>query len=143
MHHNSYIASPRPLFEDKSGSLKKGVQRIKLGSTSAGIILDVSRKGITVNGYYQSITSEDTFYACVREPVEIAWEEFEKIRKIASQRKKRKTSKKTFKPDKIDKPTKEYLDELPVVTINKKLYYLDIELRQRRPVDKPENVFDY
>ena len=143
MSFNEYIASPRSIFKDKPDDVKKGVQRLKLGSTSAGIVLDISKKGITINGYYQSSTNEGTFYACVREPVEIAWEEFEKLRQIASERKKRKASKKIFEPDKIDKPDKKYLDKLPVVTINKKLYYLDAELRQRRPVDKPENVFNY
>ena len=143
MSFDDYIASPRPIFEDNPNSLKKGVQRLKIGGTSAGIVLDVSKKGITVNGYYQSMRNKEIFYACVREPVEIAWEELEKIKKMASQKSSRKKASKKLEPDKIDKPDKKYLDGLPVVTINKKKYYLDAELRQRRPVDTPERVFGY
>lgn len=143
MSDSGYISSPRPMFEDTL--LRKGVQRMKLGSTTAGVVLDVSKKGLTINGYYQSNITEGLFYACVREPVEITWEELEKVRKEANRRKprKKKASKKTLDPTKIDKASKKYLDELPVVTINHKKYYLDTKLRERRPVDKPEQVYNY
>jgi len=142
-YDDTYIASPRPIFGDPAEP-KKGTQRLKLGSTSSGVIIDVTEKGITVNGYYQSFNNKDTFYTCVREPVEITWKELGKVKKLAIDSKKRKKSKKEIlKPNKIDKPSEEYLDSLPLVTINKKKYYLDTKLRQRRPADNPEIVFNY
>lgn len=141
MSDSIHISGPRSIFKDDEASLKKGVHRLKLGGTTSGVVLDVSKKGITLNGYYQSFDSE-TFFACVREPVEILWEELDKIRIEVNKRKKR-TKKKTLEPSKVDKPTKKYLDKLPVVTINQKKYYLDAELRQRRPISDPESVYNY
>jgi len=144
-NYDGYISSPRPLFEDPPDP-KKGVQRLKLGSTSAGVIIDVSEKGITINGYYQSFSNEDTFFSCVREPAEMTWEELEKVKRVAKPSKKKKVNKKKkdiLEPDKIDEPSEEYLDSLPIVTINKKKYYLDTELRHRRPTDNPNTVFKY
>lgn len=138
-----HISSPRSIFKDDENSLKKGVHRLKMGGTSAGVILDVTKKGITLNGYFQK-SDANTLFSCVREPVEIPWEELDKLRVLVNKRKKRKTkTKKTLEPSAIDKPTKKYLDGLPVVTINKTKYYLDAELRQRRPFDKPESVYNY
>jgi hypothetical protein len=141
---DDYISSPRPMFEDEPADLKRGVHRLKMGSTSAGIVLDVTKKGITVNGYYRSFSNAESVFACVREPVEITWEELEKVRLAASKRKRKaKAGKKTIEPTAIDTPSKKYLESLPVVTINSKKYYLDTELRQRRPVDNPSKMFNY
>jgi len=139
-----YIASPRPMFEDP-GEPKKGIQRLKLGGTSSGVIIDISEDGISINGYYQSFSSENTFYSCARTPAEITWEELEKVRQkaIYDSRKGKTTKKRTTIPDKVDEPSEEYLDSLPIVTINKKKYYLDTELRHRRPADDPKMVFKY
>jgi len=142
-----YIAGPRPLFEDPEEP-KKGVQRLKLGGTSSGVVIDVSEDGITVNGHYQSFNNEGTFYSCVRAPVEITWGELEKIRQKAisdgkSKTKKKKVQKEALIPDKIDEPSEEYLKSLPIVTINQKRYYLDTELRHRRAVNNPKMVFKY
>ncbi len=141
MKDDVHIIGPRSLFKEDEKSLKKGVHRLKLGGTSAGVILDVSKRGITLNGYFQGSDS-DTIFACVREPVEIPWEELDKLRTMVNQKKKR-TKKKTLEPNDVDKPTKKYLDKLPVVTINQTKYYLDAELRQRRPVSNPDNVYNY
>jgi len=143
--NDRYISSPRPMASELADP-KEGVQRLNLGSKSGGIVIDVSEDGITINGYYQSFTNENTFFNCVRTPAEITWEELEKVRKTAISCKKAKTGKKvrkTLEPDKIDEPSEEYLDGLPIVTINRKKYYLDTELRHRRPTENPKTVYKY
>ena len=139
-----YISSPRPIFKDDPEQLEDTTQRLKLGGTSAGIVIDVTATGLTINGYYQSFNNKETYYGCVGDCVEIGWDELEKIRKGATAKpKKKKAKQKVLEPDLVEKPSEEYLDSLPIVTINKKKYYLDSELRQRRPCDRPERVFNY
>lgn len=138
------ISSPRPLFKEKE-VLKKN-KRLLMGGKTAGVVIDVSEYGIEFNGYYRSFSSNATF-ACVREPVEITWDEFEKIKKsvLEEQPKKRKRKKKKEEvvPDKIDVPDQEYLDTLPIVTINDAKYYIDAERRERRSAVNPEKVFNF
>ena len=47
-----YIKIPRPLFIDDTTALKN-IKRLFMGSGSNGIIFDVTKKGIKVNGYYK------------------------------------------------------------------------------------------
>jgi len=141
---DGYISSPRPFFKDDPEKIEESKSRLKMGGTSAGIVVDVTETGLTVNGYYQSFNNREVYYACVSDCVEISWDELEKIRKNAGTKTKRKkVARKTLEPDLVEKPTEEYLESLPIVTINKKKYYLDVELRQRRPCDRPERVFNY
>lgn len=134
------ISSPRPLFKD--GEINKGIKRLKMGGTTAGVVLDISRKGISVNGYYEGFSS-DTKYACVRDPVEISWQEFEKMKKSVFAEKKSMSKKKTIEPSRTDKPDSEYLESLPIVTINGSKYYIDASEKERRPVKSPEQVFKF
>ena len=133
------ISSPRPLFKDEE--VDKGAKRFQMGGTSAGIVLDISKRGITINGYYEGLKGSEVRYACVREPVEITWKEFEKVKQSVF---KGPTSKKDLlTPDRVDSPTKEYLKTLPVVTINSSKYYIDADRGERRSVRNPEQVFKF
>jgi len=141
------ISSPRPMFN--INEVKKGVKRYSMGGTTAGVVLDVSEEGFSVNGYYQSFRT-DTKLACLSSPVLISWSELDKIRKSVFEKPKRKKAKKgrkkkvkEIKPDRVDKPDEEYLDSLPIVTINGAKYYIDAEKQERRSVRNPGEVFNY
>jgi len=144
------LSLPRPKFNKKEDDLRKGTKRLKLGGRISGIIIDVTKKGITIDGYYKNLDkgrySEDTMFACIREPVEIEWDELEKLRKMVhSTKKKKERDLKPYgiAPYKVDKPSKKHLESLPIVTINNKKYYIDAENRLRRPVDTPEKAYKY
>jgi len=137
-----HISSPRPLYD--RNEVSKGTKRFSMGSTSAGIIMDASKNGLIVNGYYKGLNN-DTEYACVRDPVFISWKEFEKIKESVLKPKttrKRKKSKGVV-PDRVDVPDDAYLKTLPLVTINGFKYYIDGDKRERRPFDAPKNVFKF
>ncbi len=145
-HEGDQIASPRPSFDEKE--VPKGVKRLMMGTRSAGVLIDVSKSGIKISGYYKDFDT-DKLFACIREPVEITSSEFEKIEKSIFEeskprRKKKKTKeKKGDSPDRVDVPDQEYLDTLPVVTINDSKYYIDANKRERRPVKSPKQVFNF
>ena len=107
----------------------------------------VIKKGLEFNGYYASV-SERAKYANIREFALIEWEDLDKIRALLFEKKKN-TKKRTGGSSKqsnkhvIDKPDEEYLKRLPQVTMNGKKYYLDVERKERRPVDSPEKVFNF
>ncbi len=146
MHEGNNIGGPRPIFKDKEDSLKPDVRRMKMGGKTSGVILDADKKGIKVNGYYNALSDRDVIYACTREPIELDWEELEKLRKIVhstNKPKKRKLKDYGVAPYKIDKPSEEYLDSLPIVTLNNQKYYMDVENRIRRPTDKPDRAYSY
>jgi len=110
-----------------------------MGGTTAGIVMDLSKEGIQISGYYRSQHSEDVVYANIREPVFIPWDEFEKARDIAMNPNRAKG----LEPDKIDEPDEKYLETLPKVTLNGAKYYIDAERKERRPVKNPKQVFKF
>ena len=130
-----YISNPRPLFDDVK-KVKKS-KRLSMGSTTAGIIMDIDKEGIYFNGYYQGI-NRPTKYAVMSSPGFIAWEELDKIRNILNSKKKKKND-----PDFIDNPPEEYLKTLPIVTLNGMKYYIDTDRKERRLVERPQNVFKF
>jgi len=114
-----------------------------LGSTTAGIVVRVTRKGVEFNGHYAGF-HEGTKYANMREFVFMSWDEFDKMRAAAFRRKPVKKKVVIRDPDFIDeKPDKKYLDSLIKVTLNDKKYYIDMDRQERRPVDHPEQVFNF
>ena len=126
--------------------LKKGVKRIMVGSGVNGIFIDISAKGIAINGYQEGST-KDVLYANVRTPIEITWTDLEKMKVAATTKPKRRKSKMKkegsapyYVEEKLDK---EYIDGLPVVTMNNKKYLLDPDRRERRPCDDPAKVYKY
>lgn len=144
------ILSPKPLFKREllEKELKRGVRRIMLGSRSNGLYIDISPTGITFNGYYE-IDERLVLYANMRNPVEIEWSELERFREIAienSKPKKRKEEpkKKESLPHLIDEnPDEDYLNSLPIVTMNEKKYIIDVQRRERRAVDDTSRVYTY
>jgi len=113
-----------------------------MGGTSAGVVMDVTKKGLSINGYYCGNTSREVKYANVRDPVFVSWEDLEKAR-AAVLRPKRKRTAKAITPDRIDEPDKKYLEGLPQVTINGAKYYIDADRRERRAVKNPKQVFKF
>lgn len=132
-----YIPNPRAIFNDDDlENQKRGVKRFIMGGKSSGIVFDMSKNGIEVNGYYES-SKGDTKYANILHPIGISWEEFDKMRYSAVHKNK-------IVPDFIDDiPDKEYLSTLPIVHINNKKYYIDSVKRERRMVTNPENVYKF
>lgn len=146
MDREDNISGPRAIFKDKEDSLKPGVRRMKMGGKTSGVILDADKKGIKVNGYYDALGDRDVIYACTREPIELDWEELEKLRRIIFSKKepkKRKLKDHGVAPYKIDKPSEEYLESLPIVTLNNQKYYMDVENRLRRPTSNPDRAYPY
>ena len=136
---SNYIANPRPMFnEDLFENKKKNVERLIMGGKSSGIVFDINREGIEVNGYYEGFHPE-TRHANMMEPIMISWEEFDKIRSNVENKKRNVNV-----PDSIDEVIdKEYLSTLPVVHINGKEYYIDGSRRERRTVGNPEKVYKF
>ena len=136
---NNYISNPRPLFDSAVLENKNNKERLFMGSGSNGIILDVTRKGIEINGYYEG-SSKKSKYANLRKSVFIPWKEFDKMKQRAELHGKKDRS----SPDFIDEsPDKKYLETLPIVHINGKKYYIDGTHKERRLVDRPQNVYKF
>lgn len=141
------ILSPRPIFrepidEEKSTSKSK---HLLIGTKDSGISLRFTAEGVEVNGYYKGYHTDSPLFANIREPIEMSWGEVDRLKEeiLNPPKKKRKRQSSKTKPDKIDTPDEEYLKSLPIVTINKKKYYIDGEKHERRPVNNPKQVFNY
>jgi hypothetical protein len=135
------IIGPRSLYDPATSLEKDNVkkQRLMTGTKENSIVIDATKQGLVFNAFYSS--NEGTKYSILRQPVRISWDELEKIKVEMSTTVSKRN--KTIIPSFNDKPSKEYLSNLPIVTINDRQYYIDGELRQRRPVNKPEQVFNY
>lgn len=131
-YNEEYISNPRHVFKEEKKPKKK-FERLKMGTQSGGIIFDVTRDGIEVNGYYQGF-SNDTAYSCMREPVKISWEDLEKARRSVAKRKKKSVQRIEREID------EEYLKKLPIVHLNGVPYYIDAERKERRPVKNPHVI---
>jgi len=120
-----------------------------LGSKVNGICIDVSPTGLVINGYYEGAFERNMLYANIRNPVEIEWSELDRLHKIVIEDIKPKKRKKKLKkegslPHLIDEnPDEDYLDSLPIVTMNKKKYFIDIQRKERRAVDDTSRVYPY
>lgn len=141
------IAHPKILFESLKSKttlddrVKK--ERLVCGHDTAGMIVDIAKDGIYINGYYHN-TNDTTKYANLREPVFIAWEDLEKAKgNLSSTKKPRKKRRKTVEFNKVERPTVEYLATLPIVTINGMKFYIDVNKKVRIPVNKPEQTYNF
>ena len=128
------MSNPKPFY--KSEEVEKGAKRFSMGGKTAGVVMDISKEGIQINGYYESQFNPDVVYANVREPVFISWDEFEKAKASVF-------NPDGLQPDKIDTPDEKYLKKLPQVTINGAKYYIDGDRRERRSVKNPSQVFTF
>jgi len=143
--YTTAVEMPRPPYdEDAILDSKTKKKRLSMGSKTAGVIFDVTKKGIYFNGYYRGIR-ENNFHACIREPGFISWEDLDKIKESFDKVKKprKKGEKREKEPDIKDTPSDEYLATLPRVTLNGAQYYIDADRRERRLVARPYNVFKF
>lgn len=135
------IAHPRPTLSEEE--LAKGPRgkrrRLQIGTRQSGVILDITEKGVEANGYYEGFRPDGPKYKNVREPIFISWEDIEKEREKLKPKRKRR-----LKPDRVEREIdQEYLNTLPIVTINKTRHYIDADRRERRSVDNPNKVYKF
>ena len=91
-----------------------------------------------LNAYYTGF-GEDAKYSVLLEPTVIPWDSLSKIKDRIFNTKTTKS-----KRDRIElEIDKEYLDTLPIVTINGKKYYIDPEKRERRLAERPQEVWKF
>jgi hypothetical protein len=141
--HDGYISNPRPLWHDDSTDETRTQRVMTLGSTTAGVVVRVTKKGLEFNAYYAGLQSPKK-YAALREFILMSWDDVDKLREAVFRRKAVQKKIIMRDPDTIDeKVDKKYLESLPKVTLNGKKYYIDMERQERRPVDKPEQVFNF
>ena len=135
------ISNPRSLLKETDSTPKKNVERLFMGGGSSGIIFDVTKEGIEVNGYYEGsgYEGQNTKYSNLHSPVFIPWEEMEKVK----QRALLPPKKRNIQPSFIDDPDEEYLKTLPIVHIYDRQYYIDGARRERRAVKSPQEVFKF
>lgn len=137
---SKYISSPRPKWKDPE---PKPIDRvITLGGNNGGLVLVMTKKGLFINGYYSGLT-ESIKFANMREPLFISWEDFDMLRRDTMRGKPRDKVMPARDPDREDTPSDEYLEGLPVVTLNGMKFYVDVDLQERRPVDSPSQVFNF
>lgn len=129
------IVSPRPIYTEDSPKI--GTKRLKMGSRNAGVIIDVNKKGMYINGYYNGYTTRNTIFSVLLNPVHILWEDLEKIKTSMSKRKKK------YEEITGEAPSKEYLETLPVVKLNGRGFYIDSERHERRQYDDPSKVVKF
>lgn len=143
MSNEEYISSPRSIWDPDFTVETRGKRIITLGSNTSGIVVRITRKGIEFNGYYAGIT-EPVKYCNMREFITVSWDDFDKMRQSVFLRKPVKKKMVVRDPDKIDtEPDYGHLETLPIVSLNGVQYYIDVENHQRRPVDHPDQVFNF
>lgn len=129
MTKERYIANPRPIYTENGP--KKGSKRFKMGTRGTGIVLDISKKGIKINGYYNGVNNRNTVFSIFHKPIFIPWDEFDKMRSMA-------------KGKSIDEIlNQEYFDTLPTVELNGRKFYIDSERHERREVNNPHKVVKF
>lgn len=129
MPKEHHISNPRPIYAKNES--KKGSKQFKMGTNNTGIILDVNKKGIKINGYY---AGRNAVFSIFHKPIFISWPEFDKIRNILLKPKKRHKD----LPD--DTLNQEYFDTLPIIELNDRKFYIDSKRHERREVNNPNKV---
>jgi hypothetical protein len=130
-----HISSPRPIWDEDEKNCSAGKDVIVIGTSTAGIVLKVTKDGLELNGYYEGFSTKNKL-SLLREFATISWDNLEKIKQQLL------VSTKKGGPDYITDNSKEYLDSLPVVTLNGRRFYIDMKKRIRMPVDAPAQVFE-
>lgn len=118
---------------------KPGIKRIPLGTKTAGIILDITKIGIEINGYYK-VVNEGDMHGNLREPLIISWEDLEKFKKEQEKPAKEKKEKKKAVGTETEFDI-EYLKTLPKVHLNGILYYIDVVNKEMRAVTSPRIAY--
>jgi len=130
------IGPVRSLFNTDEPDKKTKVDRLLAGGQTAGIVIDITPDGLELNGYYTGFSDNTTKYANMLTPVQLSWEELEKIKIRLTAKPKKKVM-----LDRIEREVdEEYLSNLPQVTIGGQKYYIDAAKRERRAVRNPGRV---
>lgn len=130
----------RPIFKlDEEPKTTTKTERIVAGTNNSGMIIDVTKEGVEINSYYTGFNS-DTKYSIFSNPVKIPWEELEKMKTRLNSRKRKSSVVPDVVEEEIDMS---YLKSLPIVTINNNRFYIDPERRERRSVNRPEEVWRF
>ena len=127
-----YISNPKPIYIESNP--KKGSKRFKMGTHETGIIIDINKKGIKLNGYY---SGKNMMFSIFCEPIFIPWDEFEKIKNTVSKSRKRHKQ----PSDEILK--QEYFDTLPIIELSGRKFYVDSKRQERREVSNPHKVIKF
>jgi hypothetical protein len=135
----SGIKSPRPRFSDEE-VVKGKHETLFLGTDASGVVVKVFKDRMEINGYYESEIRDGVRYSVIRKPIVLTWDELEKAKRRAVLPTKVAAA---LEPDYEDNPSQEYLDSLPVVTLNGNKFYIDGKRKERRPVKNPNQVFIY
>jgi len=124
-----------PLNEEEDFKSDKNIENLISGSSKYGLIIGVTKKNLVLNSYY---TQNGKRYKCLSRGVKISWDEVKQVQdKLNRGKKKSKTIKEEF----IDNDySQEYLDTLPIVTINERKFYIDTKKRERRLTERPNAV---
>ena len=125
-----------PLYEEEDFKSDKKMENLISGSESNGLMIGITKSNIVINGYY---TVGSKKYKCLTKGVKMSWEEIRKLQNKLTNKGKRKS--KVIKEEFIDgEYTQEYLNTLPIVTINNVKFYIDTQKRERRAVSNPDMV---
>ncbi len=136
------IMPPRVPFTVSSETDDRRKERLVIGTKWAGIVIDFMVEGIQINGYYSG--SSKSKYSNLMKWAFIPWEDIEKARDLAGLSMAKRAAMAAISEYELDEtPDKEYLDTLPQVNLNGRMYYMDGERRERRPVKNPRQVFKY
>jgi hypothetical protein len=135
------IIPPRAVFtvpdEEENNS-----ERVIVGTKWSGVVLDLTKKGIRINAYYSD--TDLIKYAVLTEWASIPWEDVEKARTLIGLSPIKRKIVSSMAEHTIDTAIDDaYLSMLPKVNLNGKMYYLDSNRKERRPVASPEQVFKY
>jgi len=133
------IGPVRPMFNIDEVNGKKKIERLLAGGQSAGIVIDITPEGLELNGYYTGFSDNVTKYSNMLTPVQLSWEELEKIKERLTAKPKKKVTLARIERE-VDT---EYLKNLPQVTMGGQKYYIDAEKRERRMVANPERVIKF
>lgn len=137
------ISHPRPYYSEITPNKKTRFERLEAGCKAGGIVLDITRQGLIINGYYAGF-GKDIRYANTLRPVAISWEELKKAKERIDMPAKKVRKRAGIKPDRIEETVDDdYLKTLPIVKINNARYYIDGERRERRSVANPEKVYKF
>ena len=139
---DEYISNPRPVWREEELEETPTKRVITLGTKTSGMVIRFTKKGVEFNGYYAGFNSGKKC-ANVRGFLEVSWDDFDTMRENVFKKRPLNIAQDRV-PDKVDEtPDQEYLEALPKVTLNGKKYYIDMDRKERRPVDKPHQVYNF
>jgi len=122
-----------PLNIEEDFKSDKNMENLISGSSKYGLIIGVTKTNLVLNSYY---TQNEKRYKCLSKGVKISWDEVKQIQNRLNN-KKSKTIKEEFIDDDY---SQEYLESLPIVTINGRKFYIDTKKRERRLIERPSAV---